>query len=120
MQSSDRPTVFIHTNHKQILGAIVSRYSMKRNSARPDAFDVEDDNKLWCGLGGHRATVAERPTSADPAIEQTGNQRGNAAALGALKCDVAEQRVALEVVDDRGNAIEAADAQVVALSDIVG
>jgi hypothetical protein len=41
MASSDRPTVFIHTNHKQILGAIVSRYSMKRNSARPDAFEVE-------------------------------------------------------------------------------
>lgn len=38
--ASDRPTVFIHTNHKQMLGAIVSRHSMKRNSARPDAFDV--------------------------------------------------------------------------------
>lgn len=41
MPNDERPTVFIHTNHKQILGAIVSRYSMKRNSARPDAFDVE-------------------------------------------------------------------------------
>lgn len=41
MVSSDRPTVFIHTNHKQMLGAIVSRYSMKRNSPRPDAFDVQ-------------------------------------------------------------------------------
>jgi len=40
MPSSDRPIVFIHTNHKQMLGALVSRYSMKRNSARPDAFDV--------------------------------------------------------------------------------
>ncbi len=40
MPSSDRPTVFIQTNHKQILGAIVSRYSMQRNSARPEAFDV--------------------------------------------------------------------------------
>ena len=39
--SRTKPCVFIHTNHKQILGAIVSRYSMKRNSARPDAFDVE-------------------------------------------------------------------------------
>ncbi len=38
--SSDRPTVFIHTNHRQMLGAIVSRYSMKRNSTRPDDFDV--------------------------------------------------------------------------------
>ena len=36
----DRPTVFIHTNHRQILGAIVSQYSMKRNAANPDEFDV--------------------------------------------------------------------------------
>ena len=33
-------TVFIHTNGKQMAGAIVSRHSMKRNSADPDAFDV--------------------------------------------------------------------------------
>ena len=38
---SSRPTVFIHTNDRQMLGAIVSRYSMKRNAADPDAFDVE-------------------------------------------------------------------------------
>ncbi|HPG23996.1 MAG TPA: hypothetical protein PLW10_00045 [Myxococcota bacterium] len=37
---NERPNVFIHTNHRQMLGAIVSRYSMKRNSAEPDAFDV--------------------------------------------------------------------------------
>ncbi len=35
-----KPTVFIHTNHKQIVGAIVSEYSMRRNSKTPDAFDV--------------------------------------------------------------------------------
>lgn len=35
-----KPTVFIHTNAKQILGAIVSEYSLKRNSKRPDDFDV--------------------------------------------------------------------------------
>jgi hypothetical protein len=34
-------TVFIHTNHRQIVGAEVSRYSLKRNSARPDDFDVK-------------------------------------------------------------------------------
>jgi hypothetical protein len=38
--SNDRPNVFIHTNHRQMLGALVSQYSMKRNSASPDAFDV--------------------------------------------------------------------------------
>ncbi|MGE0151111.1 MAG: hypothetical protein AB7R90_00730 [Reyranellaceae bacterium] len=34
-------TVFVHTNEKQIVGAIVSAYSMKRNSRHADAFDVQ-------------------------------------------------------------------------------
>jgi hypothetical protein len=33
-------TVFIHTNHKQKLGALVSRYSLKQRASRPDSFDV--------------------------------------------------------------------------------
>lgn len=36
-----KPTVFIHTNHKQIAGAIVSAHSLRRASATPDAFDVK-------------------------------------------------------------------------------
>ena len=36
-----KPTVFIHTNDKQWLGAVVSEYSLKRNSKRPDSFDVK-------------------------------------------------------------------------------
>ncbi len=32
--------VFIHTNHKQWIGALVSQYSMKRNSAYPERFEV--------------------------------------------------------------------------------
>jgi hypothetical protein len=36
-----KPSVFIHTNHKQLVGALVSRHSMKRNSRTPDAFDVK-------------------------------------------------------------------------------
>lgn len=36
----DRPCVFIHTNPKQWLGALVSQYSLKRNSTHGDAFDV--------------------------------------------------------------------------------
>ena len=35
-----RPHVFIQTNSKQSIGAIVSAYSMKRNSAHADDFDV--------------------------------------------------------------------------------
>lgn len=35
-----KPCVFVHTNHKQYIGALVSAYSMKRNSRTPDAFDV--------------------------------------------------------------------------------
>jgi len=36
-----RPTVFIHTNHKQMVGALVSRYSLTRNSANAERFDVK-------------------------------------------------------------------------------
>ncbi len=39
--SAKRPTVFIHTNHKQYIGALVSAHSMRRNSAHADKFDVE-------------------------------------------------------------------------------
>ncbi len=33
-------TVFIQTNPRQMIGALVSRYSLRRNSARPDAFEI--------------------------------------------------------------------------------
>ena len=33
-------TAFIHTNHKQMVGALVSRYSLKRNSPNADKFDI--------------------------------------------------------------------------------
>ena len=36
-----KPTVFIHTNHKQMLGALVSRYSLRKRSAHADKFDVK-------------------------------------------------------------------------------
>jgi len=36
-----RNTVFVHTNDKQLVGAQVSAYSLKRNSRRPDSFDVK-------------------------------------------------------------------------------
>lgn len=36
-----RPKIFIQTNGRQWLGALVSAYSLKRRSANPDAFDVE-------------------------------------------------------------------------------
>ena len=35
-----RPCVFIQTNAKQRLGALVAAHALKRNSAKPDAFDV--------------------------------------------------------------------------------
>lgn len=35
-----KPVVFIQTNARQLVGAIVSSYSLKRNSSNPDAFDV--------------------------------------------------------------------------------
>lgn len=36
-----KPTVFIHTNHKQMLGALVSRYSLRKRSAHANKFDVK-------------------------------------------------------------------------------
>ena len=36
-----KPCVFIHTNQKQYLGALVSLHSMKRNSRHADEFDVK-------------------------------------------------------------------------------
>ncbi len=45
-----RPCVFVHTNHKQWIGALVSQYSLKRNSPNGDAFDVKiihtDDHRF--------------------------------------------------------------------------
>jgi len=35
-----KPCVFIQTNHRQLLGALVSQHSLRRRSARPDMFDV--------------------------------------------------------------------------------
>ena len=34
-------TVFVHTNHRQLTGALVSAYSLKRNSRQPDKFEVK-------------------------------------------------------------------------------
>ena len=35
-----KPCVFIHSNDKQMVGALVAEYALRRNSKRPDAFDV--------------------------------------------------------------------------------
>jgi hypothetical protein len=36
-----KPCVFIHVNHKQILGAIVGKYALEKHSANADKFDVQ-------------------------------------------------------------------------------
>lgn len=38
--SGDKPCVFIHTNHKQILGALVGAHSIRRQSRHNEKFDV--------------------------------------------------------------------------------
>ena len=38
--SRRKPCVFIHTNHKQILGALVGAHSIRRQSRNNDAFDL--------------------------------------------------------------------------------
>jgi len=35
-----QPCVFIHTNHKQMLGALVGRHALRRNSAAADKFEI--------------------------------------------------------------------------------
>lgn len=34
------PCVFIHTNEKQVVGALVAAHALRRNASRPDSFDV--------------------------------------------------------------------------------
>ncbi len=36
-----KPTVFIQTHKKQMLGALISRYSLRQHSRSPDAFDIQ-------------------------------------------------------------------------------
>ena len=51
-----KPVVFIHTNPKQRLGALVSAHSFRRNARDPDAFDVrllETGRFPALGEGGH-------------------------------------------------------------------
>jgi len=38
--SGEKPCVFIHTNHKQILGALVGAHSLRRNTRHADAFEI--------------------------------------------------------------------------------
>ncbi len=57
--SSDvRNTIFIHTNEKQMIGALVSAHSMKRNSLKPKSFDVRvirtEDYKFYGDLHGQQ------------------------------------------------------------------
>ena len=49
-----KPCVFIHTNARQYIGALVSAHSMKRNSKRSDAFDVRIiDHKDYAFFNEH-------------------------------------------------------------------
>ena len=54
-----KPCVFIHTNQRQMLGAFVARYALKRNSRHADSFDVRiidsEDYPFLAAAGG--ATV---------------------------------------------------------------
>ena len=55
---SDKPCVFIHTNERQYVGALVSAYSMRRNSRHADRFDVRilhtDDHPFLRAREGQR------------------------------------------------------------------
>lgn len=55
---SPRPKVFIQSNARQHVGAVVSAHSLKRNSACPEAFDVEilnqEDYPFFAGHEGRK------------------------------------------------------------------
>jgi hypothetical protein len=53
-----KPCVFIHTNDSQIVGALVARYALERNSARPEDFEVRllrrEDQPFFAAYEGRR------------------------------------------------------------------
>ncbi|MGH7961503.1 MAG: hypothetical protein ACRERD_06705 [Candidatus Binatia bacterium] len=53
-----QPTVFIHTNHRQLIGALVSAYSLRRNSKYADAFAVrilyQEEYPFFQARKGHK------------------------------------------------------------------
>jgi hypothetical protein len=56
VNGADRPCVFVHTNHRQYLGAVVAQHSLRRNSTHADRFDVrilhtKDFAFLWAREG---------------------------------------------------------------------
>jgi len=55
-----KPCIFIHTNEKQIVGALVSKYSFERFAADKNAFDV----KLIHTRDYHFLEAHEAPLSA--------------------------------------------------------
>jgi len=70
--------LFIHTNHKQYVGALVAQYAARRNSAHNDRFDVriihtqdhpflkESENQLYLRDGTKRAWLNEDLQSFTP------------------------------------------------------
>ncbi len=60
-----RPCVFIHTNHKQILGAKVAEHALRRFSTHNDEFDVRilhtDDHPFIAELDGQTYLRDEAP-----------------------------------------------------------
>ena len=81
--------------------------------------------RRWAATGkSGRYGLCQRPAgrpdrSAGQLLEHLGHQRGDRRALRPGERDVGEQRVALERLDDRDDAVVAADPQVVALGDVV-
>jgi hypothetical protein len=49
-----KPCVFIHTNHKQYLAALVSLHSMRRNSRHADEFFAKYEGRTYSRDGDSR------------------------------------------------------------------
>jgi hypothetical protein len=73
-----KPCVFIQTNHRQLVGALVSQHSLRRRSAQPDRFDVrimqvkdhpfllERDGQLYLRDGARRPWLVDDLQSFTP------------------------------------------------------
>ena len=82
-----KPCVFIHTNQKQYLGALVSMHSMRRNSRHADEFDVKLIEYKTYQDSSRNTRAAATAATATADLGQGGSAVVHAAALHAAGAD---------------------------------
>ena len=82
--------------------------------------DTQRGATVTWGRRSRRGVLAGLRPATVRALQHLGHQRRDRAALAAGERDVGEQRVALQLLDHRADAVVPADPQVVPLRDVVG